>query len=30
MAFGLAAATGDRDEGIKAFFERRPPVFAGK
>ena len=30
MAFGLAAATEDRREGIKAFFERRPPVFSGK
>ena len=30
MAFGLAAATDDRDEGINAFFERRPPVFSGK
>jgi enoyl-CoA hydratase len=29
-AFGLAAATQDRQEGTKAFIERRPPVFTGR
>lgn len=29
-AFGLAASTQDRQEGTRAFIERRPPVFTGK
>ena len=29
-AFGLAASTSDRQEGTKAFIERRPPVFTGR
>ena len=29
-AFGLAAATADRREGMRAFLEKRPAVFTGK
>lgn len=29
-AFGIAAGTSDKQEGIRAFLEKRPPVFTGK
>jgi enoyl-CoA hydratase len=28
-AFGLLASTGDKDEGTRAFMDKRPPVFKG-